>query len=266
MAMVEVERAQVAYRVDGNGPGLVLVHGTGADSQSNWAHLVEQFTSDWTVVRPDYSGSGETQDHGGALTIEMLAEQVIAAANAATVAPFDLVGYSLGAAIVAYIAAEHPEQVRSVVLLAGAAKGSDSRLQLQFELWRDLIRTDRRALARVVLLTGFSPDFVTGWSRKQVDETIEMILTTNRWEGMARQVELDLKLDVSEQVKRIAKPTLVIGCTHDHMVPPSHARELASAIPGARYVEMQAGHLAPLECPDEFVQLVKDFLQAPSAS
>lgn len=262
MAMVDVAGARVAYRVDGEGPTLVLVHGTGADSQTNWGHLVGQFAGQWTVVRPDYSGSGETRDGDGALTLPMLADQVLAAANAGGKAPFDLVGYSLGACIAAYIAAEHPEQVRSVVLLAGLAAGADSRLTLQFELWRDLIATDRRALARMVLLTGFSPDFLAGWSRQQVDETLEMIMATNWWEGMLRQVELDLTLDVGAYVGRIAAPTLVIGCTHDHMVPPSHARALAAAVPGARYAEMPTGHLAPLERPDEFVRLVTEFLKS----
>lgn len=260
MATVDVAGARVAYRVDGEGPTMVLVHGTGADAVTNWEHLVGQFAERWTVVRPDYSGSGQTRDGDGALTLPMLAEQVLAAANAGGKAPFDLVGYSLGACIAAYIAAEHPEQVRSAVLLAGLAGGGDSRLKLQFELWRDLIRTDRRALARMVLLTGFSPDFLAGWSQRQVDETLEMIMATNWWEGMLRQVELDLTLDTSPYVGRITAPTLVIGCTHDHMVPPSHARALAAAVPGACYAEMPTGHLAPLERPDEFVGLVKEFL------
>ncbi len=260
MAVVEIAGARVAYRVDGQGPGLVLIHGTGADSQSNWGHLVDQFTEHWTVVRPDYSGSGETQDQGEILSVDMLANQVLAAANAAGAGPFDVVGYSLGACIAAYIAAEHPGQVRSVVLLSGMATAADSRSRLQFELWRDLIRTDRRALARMIMLTGFSPDFLTGWSQQQIDDTIAMILTTNRWDGMARQVELDLILDVRKQVGRIRKPVLVIGCSHDHMVPSAHARALALAIPGACYEELAAGHLSFLECPGEFVRLVKGFL------
>jgi pimeloyl-ACP methyl ester carboxylesterase len=202
----------------------VLVHGTGGDSQSNWGHLVERFAASWTVVRPDYAGSGATLDAQEPLSVATLAAQVVAAAKAAGAVPFDLVGFSLGASIAAYIAAEYPDLVRSIVLLAGFASGEDSRLKLQFELWRDLIRSDRRS--------------------------------------QARQVELDLILDVSGQVKRIAKPTLVIGCTHDHIVRPAHARAMAAMIPGARYAELDSGHLAPLECPDEFVRLVTDFLRA----
>ena len=52
--------ARIAWRRDGQGPALVLVHGTGGDGESNWAGVLDRFTPDWTVIRPDYAGSGAT--------------------------------------------------------------------------------------------------------------------------------------------------------------------------------------------------------------
>jgi pimeloyl-ACP methyl ester carboxylesterase len=40
MSVVEVGGAKVAYRVEGKGPGLVLVHGTGGNSETNWTQVV----------------------------------------------------------------------------------------------------------------------------------------------------------------------------------------------------------------------------------
>lgn len=265
MKRVTCAGADVAYHVDGAGPGLVLVHGTGGDSQSNWAHLVEPLSAYRTVVRPDYSGSGATTDDGAPLTVAMLAAQVVAAAKAAGAVPFNLVGFSLGASIASFIAAEYPDLVRSVVLLAGFASGKDARQRMQFELWRDLIRTDRPSMARLLLLTGFSPDFLSRLGDDAITENIAVMVATNNWDGMARQVALDMTLDVRSQARRIDKPALVIGCSHDHMVPPSHARELAKLIPGADYAEMATGHLAALEQPDVFLTLLRDFLRKHSA-
>lgn len=261
---VDFAGARIAYRVDGSGPGLVLVHGTGGDSESNWGHLVEFLAPHWTVVRPDYSGSGETQDNGAPLSTAMLAAQIVAAAQAAGTVPFDLVGFSLGAAVATFIAAEYPTLVRSVVLLAGFASSEDARQKMQFELWRELIRSDHSSMARLVLLTGFSPAFLSGLGNAAMAENIEAIVRNNNWEGMARQVELDLTIDVRDQARRIEKPVLVIGCTHDHMVPSAHARQLATLIPGAKYAEMETGHLALLEQPARFVELVSDFLRGRS--
>jgi 3-oxoadipate enol-lactonase len=261
MPVCEVGEANVAFRIDGSGPGLVLVHGTGGNSETNWSQLVGRLSEGRTLVRPDYSGSGETIDDGGPLSVDLLAAQVVAAAKAARATPFDLVGFSLGAAVATYIAAEYPDLVRSVVLLAGFASSADARQTMQFELRRDLIRTDHRAMARFILLTGFSPDFLSGLGHLAIDTAIDEIVANNNWAGMARQVDLDLTIDVRDQARRIAKPALVIGCTHDHMVPAAHARELAALIPGARCVEMASGHLAALEKPEEFAALVLDFLR-----
>jgi len=261
MSVAEIDGAKVAYRVEGKGPGLVLVHGTGGNGETNWAQVVDRLAECWTVVRPDYAGSGETIDDGGPLTVDALSAQVVAAVEAAGVVPFDLVGFSLGAAVAIKIAADHPDKVRSVVLLAGFASGDDPRLQFQFRLWRDLIDRDREALARIVLLTGFSPAFLSGLSDDAIETAVQDIEAGNNWPGMARQIDLDLVADVRVEAERIRRPTLVIGCTHDHMVPSAHAKALAQIIPGATYAEIDSGHLAPLEKPDDLLDLIEPFLQ-----
>lgn len=120
--------------VDGTGAGLVLVHGTGGSAEANWGHLVDRFAGRWTVIRPNYSGSGNTTDAGTSLSVEQLAGQLLAAAKAAGKVPFDLVGFSLGAAVAVVAAARAPDLVRSLVLIAGFADSTDSYLKLEFSL------------------------------------------------------------------------------------------------------------------------------------
>ncbi|MEO0035593.1 MAG: hypothetical protein RLZZ501_1616 [Pseudomonadota bacterium] len=261
IARVERDGVCVAYRVEGAGPGLVLVHGTGADGESNWAPMAAELARDWTVVRPDYAGSGQTRDGGGPLTVTDLAAQVVMAAEAAGLARFDLVGFSLGAAVAATIAADRPERVRRLGLLGPLLSASDPRLQLEFRLWRDLIDRDRATLARLIVLTGFSPAFVSQLGAAGLDALIGLIHDGNDWAGMARQVELDLILDVAAAARQIACPTLVVGQRLDHMVPVEQARAVAAAIPGARYAEIDTGHLGLLERPGEVVGLLRGFLR-----
>lgn len=265
MPTVLVDDANVALRVDGTGPGLVLVHGTGGNSETNWGQLVDRLSRSRTVVRPDYSGSGQTTDGNGPLTIAKLAKQVVATAEEAGVGSFDLSGFSLGAAVATYIAAEYPDRVRSLVLLAGLVATADARQIMQFELWRDLIRSDRRAMARIMLLSGFSPGFLAAVSQKDIESFVDLIVETTNWDGMARQVELDFTIDVRDQARRVVAPTLVIGCRHDQMLPTIHARELASLIPGANYTEIDTGHLASLEKPDEVTDLILGFIEKAQA-
>jgi len=202
MSVVEIDGARVAFRVDGVGPGLVLVHGTGGNSDTNWSELVGELSESRTVVRPDYSGSGDTGDGGHPLSAKTLAGQVVAAAKEAGATPFDIVGFSLGAAVSTYIAAEYPDLVRSVVLLAGFTSSTDPRQTMQFELWRDLITLDRHAMARFILLTGLSSEFLSKLGPDAIAEAAAQITANNNWDGMARQVELDLTIDLAPTARR----------------------------------------------------------------
>ncbi|WP_153769640.1 alpha/beta hydrolase [Labrenzia sp. CE80] len=259
MHFTTYEGVRVGYRKDGSGPALVLVHGTGGDSESNWADVTKELSKDYTVIRPDYAGSGETEDDGRELTVDYLSKLVLAAVDHARIESFSLAGFSLGAAVSTQIAADHPDRVSSLVLIAGFAK-SDSRLKIEFELWRDLIASDRKAMARLILLTGFSPDALSSWGEETIDQAVNDIVQTQNWQGMERQIQVDLALDVRAEAERVRAQTLVIACTHDHMVPPAHSRALAASVKGSSYTELPTGHLAPMERPDLVTQEFKDFL------
>ncbi|MBO6527464.1 alpha/beta hydrolase [Erythrobacter sp.] len=261
VSYVACQGATVAYRKDGNGPGLVLVHGTGGDSEANWAACAERLAKDWTVVRPDYAGSGATVDDGRRLTVEYLANQVLAAAVDAKATPFHLVGFSLGAAVAVQIAVMEPKLLRSLTLLGGFASSDDARLQLQFRLWRDLIARDRAALAKLILLTGFAPETLSGFGPAVIDDAIRQTLEATNWHGLNRQIDLDLHLNVEEAASRVITRTLVVGHRLDHMVPPHHARRLAKLIQGAAYREIEAGHLAPMEKPELVSNIIADFIR-----
>lgn len=260
MPHVSTPSAQVSYSVEGSGPGLVLVHGTGGDGFSNWGPLVRHFSDIRSVICPDYAGSGSTRDHGGPLQLDELAEQVVAAALDAGQECFDLVGFSLGAVVAARIAASQPQRVRSLVLVAGFAGGPESRSQLQFGLWHDLIANDREAMARLILLTGFSPAFLSSLSSEELAKRQAAILKFTQWEGMLRQTELDLRLDIRDQLGGITAPTRVIACGQDQMVPPALVRALADSLGCTDYLTLDSGHLVPLERPQELATAIREHI------
>ena len=260
MHFTTIRETKVAYRKDGSGPGLILVHGTGGDGEANWADVAADLREDFTIVRPDFSGSGATEDDGGPLTVDDLAAQVLATADDAGLARFSLCGFSLGAAVAARIAADHPDRVDALILIAGFLRCCP-RLTMQFLLWRDLIATDRKSMARHILLTGFSPDALSSWGDEAIGQAVEDIVATQNWAGMARQTELDLTLDISDTPAKIAAPTLVVGTTHDHMVPASHGKAIAASIAGAAYAELPTGHLVPMERPDLTSATIRQFLK-----
>lgn len=259
MNITELDGVQIGYRKEGTGPALVLIHGTGGDGAGNWGDATTDLMLDYTVIRPDYAGSGDTEDDGRTLSVEYFAQQVMAAIKDAEVGNFAVAGFSLGAAVALRIAADYADRVTGLILIAGFTE-IDPRLKLQFELWRDLIASDHDAMARLILLTGFSPDTLSSGGEDSVEQAMQDIVTTVNWAGMARQVEVDLGLSVSDAVTRVRSPTLILAGCHDHMVPPSHSKALAASINNASYVELPTGHLAPIERPELVAHEIRNFL------
>ena len=67
---------------------------------------------------------------------------------------------------------------------------------------------------------------------------------------------------VTEELPRIACPTLVIACTHDRLRPPSAIEPMAKQIPGAEYLEINSGHFAGIQTPGLVSQAFHGFLAA----
>ncbi len=245
MPTVQHNDAALAYTVQGEGPGIVLVHGTGAKGTTTWAPLLKTLSRQRTVVLPDLRGSGATEDPGKPLTLDMLAADVLAVARDAGLEEFDLVGFSLGGAVAAYAAAAAPERTRSLTIIATAASGHDSRSRLQFAFWKDLYARDADLFARFWLLSGLSPNFVAAIPPNELELAASFPIEV----GLERQCTLNTEIDLTPVLGSISGPTLVIGCEHDTIVPREQTEALANGIPGAEYVTLDAGHMVILEMP-----------------
>ncbi len=254
--LLAVDGAQVAYRIHGKGPAIVLVNGTGG-VDAHWGGVVSKLAEHRTVVTLDYSGAGETTDDGGALSLPMLARQVAAVATASGFERFDLVGHSLGAAVAVQLASESPDMVRSLVLVAGFLWGEETRLKLQFELWGELIRTNRAAFMKLLTLSALTPAFISRLDTPTLETIMNDMIVATNWEGIERQVELDLKVDIRTQAPTVRCPTLVIACSQDQVV--TQTRALADSIPGAVYREISAGHQGYFEGGEEFIFAIDEF-------
>jgi pimeloyl-ACP methyl ester carboxylesterase len=260
MPTVSVSGTTVSYVSAGKGPGLVFVAGTGLAAQLNFGHLVDPFADRRTVVLPDYAGSGETTDAGGPLSVELLAAQIAAVADAAVDGPVDLVGYSLGAVVAAAVAATRPELVRRLVLVAGWPGPDDARHQLALDLWLRLERTDHDLFTRFLQLTCLSAPFLSAIGEEGVRQLIAGAPPITP--GMRRHMELDLRADIRELLPKISAPTLVIGLTRDQVVPVERTRSMTGSIAGSRYAEIDSGHLVVFEQAERLVEVLRNFLFA----
>ena len=258
MPKVDADGAAVHYTATGQGPGLVMVSGTGLDAHTSYGHIAPAFENRRTVILPDYAGSGLTLDPAGPLSVELLAAQVAAVTGQAADEPVDLVGYSLGAVVAAAVAALHPHLVRRLVLVAGWLGPDNSRHQLAIDLWQRLEQTDHDLFNRFLQLICFSAPFLSAIGDEGVAQLVAGAPPVT--EGMRRHMDLDRHADLRDLAPKIAAPTLVIGLTHDQVVPVGQARRLHEAIPGSRFATIDSGHGVIFERPEELVAAVQGFL------
>ncbi|MDO3678311.1 alpha/beta fold hydrolase [Paenibacillus ehimensis] len=258
--IVKVNDVDVAYVVEGNGPGLLLIHGTGGTNE-NWGDMIKALSGEFTIVAPTYTATSEMMAHGEGLQLDDLVEQTVQAARQEGIESFHVVGYSLGAEIAAAVAAKYPERVISATMVAGWVE-SDLASAFQFDLWHKLYRLDRVLFAQFLIHTGFGPDFYNHFTHK--DELLQLAGQFSEMLAPATglQSELDGRVNIRSLISGIKAPSLVIGLTYDRMVPVEYAKELASLIPGAKYREIASGHLVPWEKGDQLIGEVAGFLRS----
>lgn len=259
---ISTGKATVHFGVQGAGPGLVLAHGTAASGEQ-WAGIAPLLAELYTVVTPDYSGSGATTDPGLPLLLDDLADELLAAADAVGLADFHLVGHSLGAVAAANLAARYPARVRSLVMHAGWAR-TDTKMAARFKCWLDLLGVDKAngssLFAHTVVVEALGPRY---WEKTTMDGNEELVaaLAQGLAPGTDRQIELDMRVDITSLLPRIAAPTCLIASSWDEVVPAAQQDALQAAIEGARIVEIDAGHGAPAEDPDAFTALLIEFIE-----
>jgi pimeloyl-ACP methyl ester carboxylesterase len=164
------------------------------------------------------------------------------------------------------LAVQHPQLMDSLLLMATSAQSEPPQIREQTgQLWQ-LFRDGRRedivdaALQFFFAPTTFlhQPDLVAKYREK--------ILSYNQAqaEGMfeAARAVLDRK-DISDRIKAIASPTLVIAGKEDLAPVPAEMALIASRIPHARLVVVDsASHLLAIEKPEQVSLIVKQFLHA----
>ena len=205
---------------------VVLVHGL--SGSSGW----------WRRIIPALEGEREVRvlDLPKRSSVEgaarWLAEQVADRS-------VDLVGHSMGGLICARLAADRPQLVGRLVLIApaGIAPGSRARHVVPF------VRSLRRSSPR--LLPVLARDAVRAGPRAL-------------WRAAGEVLEADIRAHLGE----IRAPTLVLWGGRDALLPPALGEIVRSEIPDARLVVLQrAGHVQMFDAPEDVSRELAEFLR-----
>jgi pimeloyl-ACP methyl ester carboxylesterase len=95
---------------------VLAAHGVTA-SLMTWRSLARQLPGDVCLLAPDLRGRGRSAAHPGPYGLAAHVDDLVALLDALGVPSAVLLGHSMGAYVVARLAAEHPERVHGLVLL-----------------------------------------------------------------------------------------------------------------------------------------------------
>jgi pimeloyl-ACP methyl ester carboxylesterase len=249
MATIGVGDARIGFAVEGPDDGipLLLFHGTTMDRRA-WDMVRPAMTGGYRFVMVEFPGSGESSMPTAPLTVEGLARDGLAVMDEVGVDRFHVAGYSLGAVVALGLAAIAPERVLSATSLCGWAT-TDARMKFTFDLWKRLIETDRELFMRYAVADGFTAGAIAA-----LEPMLAGVIALGAQElapGSVAHLALDEDVDISDELKNVTCPTLVIGAVEDRWVDIGHSRQLAAEIPNARLAELPAGHVVIQELPAE---------------
>ena len=248
-------------QVTGSGPGLLLVHGTGASSHS-FRELMPLLASRFTVVAPDLPGHALTEAPSRfAPSLPVIAAALEELLAALDIVPAVAVGHSAGAALIARMTLEHAIQPQLLVGLGaaltpfrGVARALFPSTALALSLASKLVPLrlgDESHVKRLLLRTGSSLD------RSGVELYRRLSARPSHVAGtLAMMAHWDLE-PLHEDLPTLRVPLLLLAGERDRAVSVAQQRDAASRVSGARVVVVEgAGHLLHEEQPGTVARLI----------
>jgi DNA-binding winged helix-turn-helix (wHTH) protein/pimeloyl-ACP methyl ester carboxylesterase len=243
---------RLAYATTGNGPPLVkasnwLTHLDFEWGSPIWRHWYDVLSRHHRLVRYDERGNGLSQREVDDVSFDTWVRDLETVVNAAGLDRFPLLGISRGGPIAIAYAVKHPERVTHLVLYGAFAAGLNHYGTPQ-ELEARQALTSLIRLGWGLNTPAFCKTFTCRFIPKATPQhemwLDELQRVSTSPENAARLMRRDDDIDVRPLLSRVQAPTLVIHCDRDQAVVPEQGRQLAAAIPGARYVSLpSANHL-----------------------
>jgi 3-oxoadipate enol-lactonase len=243
-------------------PAVVLLHGFPLDG-TMWDDQLDALAARYRAVVPDLRGHGRSEAPPGPYLMAEHVADVRALLDRLGIERAALVGLSMGGYVTMNFLAAHPERVWAAALVDTRAEGDT-----------ELTKQNRALQAQDVLANGMGPFIEAAIPRMYAPRTIrERPQLVERYRRIVERARppavaaalggLAARPDVTDVLRGVTCPVLVVVGSEDILTPPADARHITEAAPNARLEVIEgAGHLANIEAPEEVNRLLLDFLDA----
>ena len=250
--IVELREGRMVTRVlvGGDGPPLLYLHGAGG---LFWDPFLEALATRFTVYAPEHPGSGQSVGLEELRDLWDLVLYYNDLLDALSLPDVDVVGHSFGGMVAVELAANNPNRVRRLVLIAPIG------------LWRDdapipdIAGIAPERLPELILADPTGP--LAAFLTPPLDDPDVLFQTAMRMASILHFIWPIPDKGLSRRIHRVQAPTLLVWGRHDGLVPPVYADEFASRLRSAEISLVDdAGHLPQLEQGDVVRERVLAFL------
>jgi pimeloyl-ACP methyl ester carboxylesterase len=243
----------ISYATAGEGPpDLLFMHGwagSGRYFDATIAHLPGM-----RAVTYDLRGHRESTPGADGFTLERIAADALAVADAAGLDRFVVAGFSMSAKFCQYVSLLAPDRVVGQILIAGCPAGE---VPLPPEVLDDWLSRE----GDPVRLIEVAAAYMTRPVEPELTERFGRDAAIIRRSALAGTLDAVTGTSFTDRLASISAPTLVIGGSGDPMFAPDMLRDAVVApLPEARLELIDCGHEIPIEAPRELAGLIEGFV------
>jgi pimeloyl-ACP methyl ester carboxylesterase len=264
----------VAYRMLGEGPAILLIHGITSSSET-WNGVIGRLATRHTVIAPDLIGHGQSAKPRGDYSMGAYASGLRDLLIALDVDSATFVGHSLGGGIAMQMAYQYPERCERLVLVSSGGLGRElnpllraavlpgSELVIPLLTKAGLLDAGRGIgsfFGRLGLRPGTDLEqMARGWASLADAKAMQAFVHTLR----ASVDPGGQRVDARDRLYLAGEgPTMIVWGSRDRIIPLRHGEEAHALVPGSRFeVFPEAGHFPHLDEPELFNDLLHDFIE-----
>jgi 4,5:9,10-diseco-3-hydroxy-5,9,17-trioxoandrosta-1(10),2-diene-4-oate hydrolase len=268
---VNIDGISTRYVVEGRGSPVLLIHGFG-EFLEVWGYNISPLSGHFTVYALDLPGHGLSEEPRADYTLDYAARFVADFMKTLEIERASLVGHSLGGLLCLKVAIDFPEKVNKLVLVDSAGLSKEApliyRLATLPVLGKAILKPTLKTVIKHGMKKGFyNPEII---ARDWVDLSYKYLkmpkLKRTLWNLIRNNASIDglnPELIVTDKLRMIKSPTLIIHGAQDEVIPVEYARLACKLIPNVRCeVIDECGHCPQIEKAAQFNDLVAAFLRA----
>lgn len=264
MTYFNTKYGDIYYKLYGKGEETVVFVNGAAMSSNSWSPFINSLTKKkYRVLLLDLLDQGRTKTHVDEYTLEDQADTLNLLLEELNIDKIHLAGMSYGGKISLTFVLKYMDKIQSLTLINTDCYNSNLTIE-RTKSWMKAAETlDGELFSSVILTNMYSLSYYQNYYdvMKKKEEYFIANLDEEYYNRFKRGVLSATDYDVRDRLKEIDVPTLVITSDEDFVIPKRSQRFMHENIKDSKWVVVEdAGHAIMYEKPDEFLEILLDYL------